>query len=112
GLLPMERSLAILRDAGFSGPDAVRVMRMCVAYIVGSMVREVGVSEAAAARDRRASQAVFPDPALFPNVIELAPLLLEYDREAEFEFGLDLLIRGIVALPGRAETSGTHHRPG
>ena len=41
---PMEHALATLRDAGFGAEDAVRVVRAFIAYIVGSLLREVGVS--------------------------------------------------------------------
>jgi AcrR family transcriptional regulator len=97
GLLPVERALATLRGAG----SAVRMVRMFIAYIVGSLLREVGVTPAfAPARPGKVSAA---DPALFPEVSALAPLLGACDHEAEFEFGLDLLIQAAEAHAGRKE---------
>jgi AcrR family transcriptional regulator len=103
GLLPVERALATLRSAGFDGADAVRMLRMFIAYIVGSLLREVGVTPAFAPVHTRAITAESVDPALFPEVSSLAPLLDECDHEAEFEFGLELLIRAAGAHAARKE---------
>ncbi|HEX4813472.1 MAG TPA: TetR/AcrR family transcriptional regulator [Nonomuraea sp.] len=103
GLLPVERALATLRGAGFDGADAVRVLRMFVAYIVGSLLREVGVTPAFAPVHPGAVTAGAVDPALFPEVSSLAPLLGECDHAAEFEFGLELLIQAAAAHAGRKE---------
>jgi AcrR family transcriptional regulator len=104
-LRPVERALATLRGAGFGGEDAVRVVRAYVAYVAGSLVREVGVTPglepqrplgqdpAVLAADRP-----FLDPAEFPQVMSLSAELLNRDFEADFEFGLDLLIRAIADL--------------
>ncbi|MEV0158849.1 TetR/AcrR family transcriptional regulator C-terminal domain-containing protein [Nonomuraea fuscirosea] len=103
GLLPVERALATLRGAGFDGADAVRMLRMFIAYIVGSLLREVGVTPAFAPEQTRTITADGVDPALFPEVSSLAELLAECDHEAEFEFGLELLIKAIEAHAGRRE---------
>ena len=39
------------------------------------------------------------DPAQFPHVTALARELTEHDPETDFEFGLDLMIRALDALP-------------
>ncbi|MFG1699349.1 TetR/AcrR family transcriptional regulator C-terminal domain-containing protein [Nonomuraea sp. NPDC049309] len=101
GLLPVERALATLREAGFDGPGAVRVLRVFIAYIVGSLLREVGVTPAFTPAQTRTISADGVDPALFPEVTSLAGLLGECDHEAEFEFGLDLLIRAVEEMAGR-----------
>ena len=41
---PVEHALATLRSAGFGEEDALRIVRAFVAYVVGSLLREVGVS--------------------------------------------------------------------
>ncbi|TMR14899.1 TetR/AcrR family transcriptional regulator [Nonomuraea turkmeniaca] len=102
GLLPVERALATLRSAGFGGADAVRILRMFIAYIVGSLLREVGVTPTFAPVHTRMIKADSVDAALFPEVSSLAPLLDECDHEAEFEFGLELLIQAIVAHSARS----------
>jgi AcrR family transcriptional regulator len=100
GMLPVERALATMRGAGFEGRDAVSVMRVFIAYIVGSLLREVGVTPTPAPV-RAGVRVDNADPALFPVIGELAPILRESDHEAEFEFGLELLVRAIGALPRR-----------
>ena len=117
-LRPVERALATLRGAGFGGEDAVRVVRAYVAYVAGSLVREVGVipglelqrplgqDPAVLAADRP-----FLDPAEFPQVMSLSAELLNRDFEADFEFGLDLLIRAIADLrPARRNLPRRAHR--
>ncbi|MEV4468389.1 TetR/AcrR family transcriptional regulator [Nonomuraea salmonea] len=103
GLLPVERALATLREAGFDGADAVRVLRMFIAYIVGSLLREVGVTPTFAPAQTRTISADGVDPVLFPEVTSLAGPLGECDHEAEFEFGLDMLIRAVEERAGRRE---------
>ncbi|MGW4799397.1 TetR/AcrR family transcriptional regulator [Nonomuraea sp. NPDC004297] len=103
GLLPVERALATLRGAGFDGADTVRMLRMFIAYIVGSLLREVGVTPTFAPAQTRTISADGVDPALFPEVSSLASLLGECDHEEEFEFGLDLLIKAIEAYAVQGE---------
>src|SRR5262249_25405820 len=45
-LRPMENALATLREAGFGGSESVRIMRAVVGFIMGSLLREVGVTPA------------------------------------------------------------------
>jgi AcrR family transcriptional regulator len=103
GLLPVERALATLRSAGFDGADAVRMLRIFIAFVVGSLLREVGVTPTFAPPDHRTVEPAEVDPALFPEVSALAPLLAECDHEAEFEFGVELLVQAIAVHAGRWE---------
>lgn len=96
GMLPMEHALATLREAGFSGPEAVHIVHAFVAYIVGSLLREMGVSPGLAPDGTAHRPAL--DPAEFPQVTALAGELLRKDPDADFEFGLELLTRAIEAL--------------
>jgi AcrR family transcriptional regulator len=101
GLLPVERALATLRGAGFDGHEAVRILRTFIAYIVGSLLREVGVTPTFAPTHRPDLEVKDVDPLLFPEVSGLASALTDCDHEAEFEFGLELLIQAItVRLKG------------
>jgi AcrR family transcriptional regulator len=104
-LRPIEHALATLRGAGFGGEDAVRVVRTVVAYVAGTLVREVGVipglepqrplgqDPAVLAADRP-----FLDPAEFPQVMSVSAELLNRDFDADFEFGLDLLVRAVAEM--------------
>ncbi|MFC4531709.1 TetR/AcrR family transcriptional regulator [Sphaerisporangium dianthi] len=93
GLFPLERALATLREAGFGGEDAVQIVRTFIAYIVGSLMREVGVTPAFAPVHRADAHLSGVDATLFPEVGTLAPLLVVRDHEEAFEYGLDLLIK-------------------
>jgi hypothetical protein len=78
---PVEHALATLRSAGFGEEDALRIVRAFVAYVVGSLLREVGVSPSVARQQQ-------PDQPPHPNT----------DHDADFEFGLDLLVRSVADL--------------
>jgi AcrR family transcriptional regulator len=111
-LRPIEHALATLRSAGFSGEDAIRVIRTFVAFAAGSLLREVGVAPGLVPQrplgaDKSVLEADRPiglDPADFPQVTSLAAELMNRDLDAEFEFGLDLLVRALSELrPARAK---------
>jgi AcrR family transcriptional regulator len=99
-MLPIEHALATLRGAGFGGDEAVRAVRAFVAYIVGSLLREVGVSPSLAPPqdDPPAGRQLWLDPAEFPHATSLAAELMRRDHDADFEFGLDLLVRAVADL--------------
>jgi AcrR family transcriptional regulator len=101
GLRPIENALATLREAGFGGPEAVLIMRSFVGFILGSLLREVGISPALGAQAGNPAH-VTPrptlDPADFPQVTSLTAELTHHDADADFEFGLDLLVHAIAAL--------------
>lgn len=115
GLRPIEHALATLRGAGFAGEEAVRIVRAFVAYIVGSLLREVGVAPSVAQPQPQPQMQPRPqpvrsrddasgarqhrlDPAEFPQVTNLAAELMHKDHDADFEFGLDLLVRAVADL--------------
>ena len=100
GLLrPAEAALAALQDEGFSGPDAVRMLRALAAYILGSLLLEVGI--APGLTDGGDGQSGVPRlrPSEFPQLADLYPELRASDPDGDFEFGLDLLVRPVTASP-------------
>jgi TetR/AcrR family transcriptional regulator, tetracycline repressor protein len=103
-LRPAERMLGTLRAAGLGGADALRTVRALAAFQVGSLVLEVGVAPGLPAADADATESTRPvlRAASFPNLTALAAEAAQADRatcpEADFEFGLELLLRGIAAL--------------
>lgn len=99
GMLPVERALATLRGAGFDGPEAVHMLRMIIAYIVGSLLREVGVTPTFTPV-RTDIKAANVDPALFPEVSALSPHLVSCDHDEEFEFGLEMLVQAMDVRRG------------
>jgi Tetracyclin repressor-like, C-terminal domain len=101
-LRPAENALAALADAGLGGQDAAGIVRAFLAYTLGSIVREVGVvprpadgEDASTARPSlRASE--------FPHITQLSAELRASDPEADFEFGLALLLQAVAArAPGQ-----------
>jgi AcrR family transcriptional regulator len=97
---PVENALATLREAGFGGHDAVRIVRAFVAYIMGSLLREVGAVAGRSDGDGEVAEPHRPllRPAEFPQMTELSAELGTQDPDADFEFGLDLLVHAISAL--------------
>ena len=102
GLRPIENALATLREAGFSGGDAVLIMRAFVGFILGSLLREVGVApalgDAQASYPAQVPPRIRLDPGEFPQVTSLSAELMHRDPDADFEFGLDLLVHAIDAM--------------
>jgi AcrR family transcriptional regulator len=105
GLFPVERALSTLLDAGFDGKEAVQMLRMFIAYIVGSLLREVGVTPTFAPV-RPDIKVAGIDPALFPVVNELSPHLVACDHDEEFDFGLELLIQAMTVRAGKRAGRG------
>jgi AcrR family transcriptional regulator len=104
GLRPVELALATARAAGFDGRAAVRVMRAVMNYVLGCLVHEASQTEAQwAAEARPLVDPAELDSAGLVNVRELLPALAEHDSEADFEFGLELLISALDELPRAAE---------
>ncbi|MQY06679.1 TetR/AcrR family transcriptional regulator [Actinomadura macrotermitis] len=102
-LRPAERALALADAAGFDGPTSVRIMRALLAYALGAQLRETSTVEVL---DRlpEGLAGVYPglDPAEYPHVVALSAELSRHDPETDFEFGLDLLITALDALPRRS----------
>jgi AcrR family transcriptional regulator len=102
-LRPAERALSIADAAGFDGPTSVRIMRALMAYALGAQMREIGQAKAMDNFPRSEAALASLDPEEFPHVIALAPDLVRHDPESDFEFGLDLLINALDALPRRGK---------
>jgi AcrR family transcriptional regulator len=108
---PAEQALGTLRAAGFGGPDAIRILRALAAYQVGCLVLEVGVAPSLRAggdADGAGSARPALRRAAFPHLTAVSAELAGASRDAnpgaDFEFGLDLLLRGMAGLPGAQPT--------
>ncbi|WP_028937835.1 TetR/AcrR family transcriptional regulator [Pseudonocardia spinosispora] len=98
GMHAMELVLASVRDAGFDDPTSVRLVRTFVSFILGAMMREVGVTDMVTEDGISAFKAELAEAKL-TNVEQLLPILAVHDHEGDFEFGLELLIGAMSALP-------------
>lgn len=102
GLRPAERALALAAAAGFDARTSVQIMRALLAYALGTQMRDLNAA-------RRIDE--FPgdlaevfaglDPERFPHIVASAAEMAHYDPETDFEFGLELLITAVDALPRR-----------
>ncbi|MBO3747923.1 TetR/AcrR family transcriptional regulator C-terminal domain-containing protein [Streptosporangiaceae bacterium NEAU-GS5] len=105
GVIPVEYALSTMLSAGFDGREAVQLLRVFIAYIVGSLLREVGVTPTFAPVRPDVDVAAI-DGGLFPVVASLAGELVKCDHDEEFEFGLEMLVQAMIVRRGaRASTS-------
>ncbi|POM27556.1 Tetracycline repressor protein class H [Actinomadura rubteroloni] len=100
GLMPAERALALAAAAGFDEQTAVRVTRALMAYTLGTQLREAGMAKALGNRPDKFEDL---DAERFPHVSASAAELARSEPDADFEFGLDLLLDAIDRLPRRRD---------
>jgi AcrR family transcriptional regulator len=109
-LMPMEFALRVIARAGIDEREGVLVFNVLGGYIMGVVMMEVGAmfSAGTARRDPpglSAAHSKLPDeefaqflPAeTFPCIVAALPHLADCDPDAQFEFGLDLLLAGILS---------------
>jgi AcrR family transcriptional regulator len=92
---PAETVLAALREAGFSGPDAVRIVRTFAAYLLGLLAWETGFAPGLTDGGDGAARRLHP--AEFPQLTELHSELRASDIDGDFEFGAELFVRAVTA---------------
>jgi len=95
-LRPMEHALDILGRAGLSPEETVRAFRAFGGYIQGFVLAEIanmfgGDLPDARPEDIELTLPLDQLPSLGPHV----PYLFRCDFDAEFEYGLDLMLRGL-----------------
>ena len=104
-LRPMEHALGILREAGLSDRDAVRMFNVLGGYIMGFVMMEIGQMFSAGTMDpedpdpREVARLLPPD---MPHLAASIPHLLECDPDDQFDLGLDILLQGVLELGSRA----------
>ena len=99
GLEPLEYALEMAEQAGFTGRDALRVVRAFVAYAVGATTTAAHRARAVEAMQLEHGGAL-PEPVRRANYPRIDALGLELYRvdESDFEFGLDLMIQAVTHL--------------
>ena len=102
-LSTMDSVLGPLLAAGYPADLAVHGVRTVLAYLLGTLMRELGkvdTSESASAEENRRRREILEESGL-PAVASAAEHLSACDHEAEFEFGLDVLINALIGEDGR-----------
>ena len=97
-----EAGLAVLREAGFSPDSAARAFRVLFLYVFGTAT--FNDPEVTPSRRKELAIAVLalPDEE-FPVLSEMALEMGEsMGGEAQFEFGLDVVLAGLAAQAPRA----------
>jgi AcrR family transcriptional regulator len=97
-LRPLEDILALLRRAGFSGPDALHIYRALFGFLHGHVLNELQeLVENPDETDDLLRLGLHRLPiGDFPLLRGLAPVLASYDGAAELERGLDILLTGLT----------------
>ncbi len=88
--------MAQLRAAGFDAQGALRTLATITSFVVGVAQWEVGTAPFRA--ERNGAPFALPRDA-DPYLVELAPQLAEDDCDETFEFGLDVIVRGLETRP-------------
>ncbi len=104
GLRTLEAALDALRRAGLGPAEAAQSYRAMASYAIGFVSLECGGFFRPV--DFFAGDEVAPvDLDTVPRIVETAPYLAEWDADAEFEAGMDLIIRALrpVGLAGSGE---------
>lgn len=101
---PMEAALGALQDAGIRQQDGLRAYFMLTNFTLGQVSYEIrgpfrGLDPAEAIRTRAIDAAEFP---LVANAVTTG----DWDFDAAFEFGLDIVVSGIAE-----RASGSSRRP-
>jgi AcrR family transcriptional regulator len=107
GFQPVEVALATLRAGGLSPRDTIHAYRALVGYVTGYVTLETG-----GLLSQDPEKHPWPEEEAFlrryaerlPTTLEMFPYLAKSDPEAEFEFGLDMLLEGLRSRLGRGRS--------
>lgn len=92
-----DRVIATLNGAGFSDEDAHHAWQMLSSHTMGYAFQQATNPGVAHHQGSDVSDQLGRVAEEFPNVARLAPLLARCEYEAEFAFGLDIIIDGLAA---------------
>jgi AcrR family transcriptional regulator len=86
----VEAFLDTMMEAGFDGETSIYAFRALTSYTVGYVMSEIRGFAMEPSAERAGANQLPPED--FPRITELSSQLTNIDREAEFEFGLDLIV--------------------
>jgi TetR/AcrR family tetracycline transcriptional repressor len=93
GIWLVEEFLKTLRGAGFAPETSLHAFRTLSSYASGYAMAEIRGFAMEPAGSRVGAATLSPED--FPNIHELDASLRHVDHDAEFEFGLDLILSGL-----------------
>jgi AcrR family transcriptional regulator len=97
-LRPTEFALGLIREGGLSDRDTVQAFHAFGGYIQGFVMMEGGSIQGGSAKGETFGEAAGAIPAdVFPVLAAVGRYFAECDADEQFEFGLDLMVRGIQA---------------
>ncbi|MGH2634938.1 MAG: TetR/AcrR family transcriptional regulator [Actinomycetota bacterium] len=97
----MDAALGVIRRAGLSARQAAQAFNALGGYILGFVMMEQGLmlgTDAEHARQHELAIEALRESGL-PNVLACFPHFADCTADEQFEFGLDLMIRGLEAMP-------------
>jgi AcrR family transcriptional regulator len=100
---PTEFALGLFKEAGLSDRDTVMAFHSFGGYIQGFVMMEGGSIKGSSHGERFADPEIPPE--LFPVLAAVSRYFGECDADEQFEFGLDLLIRGLQARVATSDLS-------
>lgn len=98
GLAPTDAILALLRRSGRDPGESVHLLRTLLATLIGTLLREVsagptfGTADIEGIAERRRTL----EKSGLPQLAAAAPELARFDRDREFEYTLDLMVRMVT----------------
>ncbi len=95
----IEAVLGAMRAGGLDPESASFAYRLAVSYARGFALAEIGGFTLDAPGERLRALDLAPEE--FPHIVELAPCLSRFDREAAFEFGVDVILAGLERRTAR-----------
>jgi AcrR family transcriptional regulator len=96
-LRPMEAALRALREMGLSVEDSVRAFQVIGGYIMGYVMMESGQMFTPGDEGDPATLARELPAHELPCIAAALPFMADCDVDAQFEFGLDLMLDGLRA---------------
>lgn len=94
GLAPVDAVLSVLLAAGAAPEQSVHLLRMLLATLIGTLLRELSAAPAFGGDDGERRTAL--EASGLAAVARTAPHLAEFDRDAEFEYTVDLAITAVL----------------
>lgn len=97
-LRPMDTAIGILRSSGLDVRDAAQAFNAFGSYIMGFVMMEQGMMfghQADEDHQRMHDEVARMLGSEFPHLVEAFPVIHECSTDEQFEFGLDLMMRGL-----------------